>query len=33
MARRLIGFGNSLAAWIAPEWFELEASSKEGDGV
>jgi hypothetical protein len=21
MARRLIGFGNSLAAWIAPEWF------------
>jgi len=24
MARRLIGYANSLAEWIAPEWFEAE---------
>lgn len=24
MAQKLIAFANSLAAWIAPEWFDLE---------
>ena len=26
MARKLIGFANSWAAWIAPEWFDGEAA-------
>ena len=29
MARKLIGFGNSLAAWIAPEWFQLEQENED----
>lgn len=31
MARKLIGFANSLAAWIAPEWFELERHENDGN--
>ena len=28
MGQKLIGYGNSLAEWIAPEWFEAERAER-----